>query len=97
MVGDNPDLTDPPSTFGGYLRFLRERQGLSLLEVVQHSRSSAERIDKGALSRFENDQQRVPASQLVQLCRIYGAPVDEVMERLEHYLKRDRSSPTRNG
>ena len=84
-------LTEPwPIAFGRYLRTLRERRGLSLADASRMSRPSVAALDKGTLSRFERGQQRLPASKLIPLSRIYGVSPGALAERLELDMELDR-------
>lgn len=69
--------------FGSYLRELRQRRGLSLLDVSRLSEVTAHRIDKGTLSRFESGGQRMPMAAAATLCRVYGVGADVLTERYE--------------
>ena len=76
--------------FGRYLRALRERRGLSLLEVASQSQAFAETLNKGYLSRCENGHQRLAFAKLIPLGRIYKVAADVLLERLELDLELER-------
>ena len=76
--------------FGRYLKTLRERRGLSLLEVSSLSQAFAETLNKGYLSRCENGHQRLALSKVVPLGRIYGVSADVLLERIELDMELDR-------
>lgn len=69
--------------FGQYLRTLRERRGLSLDDVAILSRSFADPVEKGYLSRCENGHQSLALSKMIALSRIYEVPSEVLVERLE--------------
>ena len=75
--------------FGRYLKTLRERRGLSLLEVSSLSQAFAETLNKGYLSRCENGHQRLALSKVVPLGRIYGVSADVLLERIELDMELD--------
>ncbi|MBT8470525.1 MAG: helix-turn-helix domain-containing protein, partial [Deltaproteobacteria bacterium] len=76
--------------FGRYLRALRERRALSLLEVASLSQAFAETLNKGYLSRVENGRQRLAFAKLIPLGRIYKVAADVLLERLELDLELER-------
>ncbi len=76
--------------FGRYLRELRTRRGLSLLQVCELCEGSIEGIDKGTLSRFERGQQTPSVFRLAPLCRIYEVSADVLFERMELDRELDR-------
>jgi tetratricopeptide (TPR) repeat protein len=69
--------------FGQYLRTLRERRGLSLDDVATLSRTFADPVEKGYLSRCENGHQSLALSKMIALSRIYEVPAEVLVERLE--------------
>lgn len=76
--------------FGRYLRMLRERRGLSLDEVASMSRSLADPVHKGYLSRCENGRHGVGFSKVVTLARVYNVPFEVLAERMELDTELDR-------
>lgn len=75
--------------FGRYLKTLRERKGLSLQEVSSLSQAFTETLNKGYLSRCENGVQCPAFSKIIPLGRIYGVPVEVLLERLELDMELD--------
>ncbi len=75
--------TSSTLAFGQYLRTLRERRGLSLDDVATLSRTFADPVEKGYLSRCENGHQSLALSKMIALSRIYEVPAEVLVERLE--------------
>jgi tetratricopeptide (TPR) repeat protein len=75
--------TSSTVAFGQYLRTLRERRGLSLDDVATLSRTFADPVEKGYLSRCENGHQSLALSKMIALSRIYEVPAEVLVERLE--------------
>ena len=69
--------------FGGYLKELRHRRGLSLGDVAAISTETVQRLDKGALSRFEAGSQRLALGSASTLARVYGVEPGCLAERYE--------------
>ncbi len=76
--------------FGRYLRTLRERRGLSLIDVETLSQSFADPIHKAHLSRCENGRQNPGFSKIIALSRVYDVPPGVFVERMELDLEVDR-------
>ena len=84
--------------FGRYLRALRRRRGLSLLDVCTLSQAFAEPVNKGYLSRCENGHQRLAFAKVVPLGRIYGISAAVLLERIGLDMELDRvGSPQTDG
>lgn len=76
--------------FGRYLRMLRERRGLSLDDVASLSRTLADPVVKGHLSRCENGHHGPGFSKIVTLSRLYDVPIEILAEKLELDFELDR-------
>jgi tetratricopeptide (TPR) repeat protein len=77
--------------FGRYLRTLRERRSLSLIDVCQLSQAFTETVSKGYLSRCENGRQGPSFSKVIPLGRIYRVRADALLERLELDMELERA------
>lgn len=82
--------TSSTLAFGQYLRTLRERRGLSLDDVATLSRTFADPVEKGYLSRCENGHQSLALSKMIALSRIYDVAAEVLVERLELDLEVDK-------
>ncbi|HEX5042528.1 MAG TPA: helix-turn-helix transcriptional regulator [Candidatus Polarisedimenticolaceae bacterium] len=82
--------TSSTLAFGQYLRTLRERRGLSLDDVATLSRTFADPVEKGYLSRCENGHQSLALSKMIALSRIYEVPAEVLVDRLELDLEVER-------
>jgi tetratricopeptide (TPR) repeat protein len=80
--------------FGRYLRTLRERRGLSLDDVATLSRTFADPVEKGYLSRCENGHQSLALSKMIALSRIYEVAAEVLVERLELDLEVEKRGST---
>jgi len=90
--------TSSTVAFGQYLRTLRERRGLSLDDVATLSRTFADPVEKGYLSRCENGHQSLALSKMIALSRIYEVPAEVLVERLELDLEVEKlGSPETTG
>ena len=84
--------------FGGYLRTLRERRGLSIHAVTVLSQPFAEKLTKGYVSRCENGKVRLALSKVIPLGHIYKVSADVVLERIDLDMELDRlGSPDTHG
>ena len=69
------------------LRSLREAKALTLLDVEQQSEGEVTAV---ALGSYERGHRQISVSKLLQIARIYGVPVSDILTQ-----KAERVEPTR--
>jgi len=75
--------SDENIRIGENLRELRQKNGMTQVDVVRELQLRGHKVLKQNYSRYEKEQEHIPASVLVSLCDIFGTTLEDIFKAKE--------------